>query len=40
MKDLVTGATGFVAGEIVRQLARAGHSLHAVVRDLQHFGTR
>ena len=35
MKYLVTGATGFLGGEIVRQLVRAGHEVRAVVRDLQ-----
>lgn len=35
MKYFITGATGFVGGEIVRQLVRAGHQVHAVVRDPQ-----
>lgn len=34
MKFLVTGATGFLGGEIVRQLVRRGHEVRAVVRDL------
>jgi len=35
MKYFITGATGFVGGEIVRQLVKAGHDLRAVVRDPQ-----
>jgi nucleoside-diphosphate-sugar epimerase len=33
MKYLVTGATGFLGGEIVRQLVKAGHEVRGVVRD-------
>ena len=35
MKYLVTGATGFVGGEITKQLVNAGHEVRAVVRDPQ-----
>jgi nucleoside-diphosphate-sugar epimerase len=35
MKYFVTGATGFLGSEIVRQLVKAGHQVHAVVRDPQ-----
>src|SRR5262245_50547780 len=35
MRYFVTGATGFLGGEIVRQLVRAGHEVRAVVRDPQ-----
>lgn len=35
MKYFITGATGFVGGEIVRQLIQAGHEVRAVVRDPQ-----
>lgn len=35
MKYFITGATGFVGGEIVRQLVKAGHEVRAVVRDPQ-----
>jgi nucleoside-diphosphate-sugar epimerase len=35
MKYFVTGATGFLGGEIVRQLADAGHEVRALVRDPQ-----
>lgn len=34
MKYFVTGATGFVGGELVRQLIRKRHKVHAVVRDV------
>jgi nucleoside-diphosphate-sugar epimerase len=33
MKYFVTGATGFIGGELVRQLVRAGHDVRALVRD-------
>jgi nucleoside-diphosphate-sugar epimerase len=33
MEYLVTGATGFLGGEIVRQLVKAGYEVRAVVRD-------
>lgn len=33
MKVLVTGGTGFVGEEILRQLYRAGHAIRALVRD-------
>ena len=32
MKYLVTGATGFIGSEVVRQLLLAEHHVHAVVR--------
>lgn len=32
---LVTGASGYIAGWIVRQLLEAGHTVHATVRDPQ-----
>lgn len=35
MKYFITGATGFLGGEIVRQLAKAGHTIHAIVRNPQ-----
>ncbi|MFN8427846.1 MAG: NAD-dependent epimerase/dehydratase family protein [Anaerolineales bacterium] len=35
MKYFITGATGFVGGEIIRQLVKAGHEVRAVVRDPQ-----
>src|ERR1039457_2058682 len=33
MKVLVTGGTGFVGREILRELQRAGHAIHLLVRD-------
>ncbi len=33
MRYLVTGATGFIGAEVVRQLAAAGHEVVALVRD-------
>lgn len=33
MKYFVTGATGFIGGELVRQLVREGHEVRALVRD-------
>jgi nucleoside-diphosphate-sugar epimerase len=33
MKYFITGATGFIGGELVRQLVRAGHEVRALVRD-------
>lgn len=35
MKYFITGATGFLGGEIVRQLAKGGHEVHALARDPQ-----
>ncbi|MCH8316487.1 MAG: NAD-dependent epimerase/dehydratase family protein, partial [Planctomycetes bacterium] len=32
MKVLVTGATGFVGGNLVRQLIRRGHEVRSLVR--------
>src|SRR5580765_351352 len=32
MKYFITGATGFIGGNIVRQLAEAGHEISALVR--------
>jgi len=39
MKVLVTGATGFVGREIVRELPRAGHETHILTRDGYADGT-
>ncbi len=33
MKKLVAGGTGFIGGEIVRQLVQAGHEVKAIVRE-------
>ena len=33
MKYLVTGATGFIGSEVVRQLLLAEHHVHALVRN-------
>ncbi len=35
MKYFVTGATGFVGGELVRQLRAAGHEVHCSVRSIE-----
>lgn len=35
MKYFITGATGFLGGEIVRQLAKSGYEVRAMVRDSQ-----
>ncbi len=35
MKYFITGATGFLGGEIVRQLVKAGHTVHASVRNTE-----
>ncbi|TNF47542.1 MAG: NAD-dependent epimerase/dehydratase family protein, partial [Deltaproteobacteria bacterium] len=33
MKVFLTGGTGFVGSEVLRQLVSAGHSVRALVRD-------
>ncbi|MDE1820460.1 MAG: NAD-dependent epimerase/dehydratase family protein [Euryarchaeota archaeon] len=33
MKYFLTGGTGFIGGELASQLRRAGHTVHALVRD-------
>src|SRR5947209_8983667 len=33
MKYFITGATGFIGGRIVRQLAASGHEVVAIARD-------
>lgn len=35
MKYFVTGGTGFIGGELVRQLVAAGHEVRALVRDAE-----
>ena len=34
---MVTGATGYVAGRLVEKLLEKGHTVHAAVRDPEHF---
>src|SRR5574344_2118275 len=34
MKCFVTGASGFVGGNLVRELVRQGHSVRALLRDV------
>ncbi len=35
MRFFITGATGFLGGEIIRQLVNAGPEVRAIVRDAQ-----